>query len=70
MPTAPEKLEPKIAPSGLMSLGDAAVYLGMTPNAIRWAVRTKKLKAGKFGKYLKFKKADVDKYIEDCFGAA
>jgi excisionase family DNA binding protein len=53
-----------------MDIEDAAAYLGVGVDSVRWLVRTRKLPAGKVGKRLKFKKADVDRYIEDCFGAA
>lgn len=68
MTTAPTK--PKISQGGLMDIESVAAYLGTNVDSVRWLVRTRKLPTGKVGKRLKFRKTDVDKYIEDCFGAA
>ena len=72
MTTEVKKLEPKIeiSQAGLMDVESVAAYLGVGVDSVRWLVRTRKLPAGKVGKRLKFRQADVDKYIEDCFGAA
>jgi len=68
MSTETAKVE--ISQGGLLDIESVAAYLGISTDSVRWLVRTRKLPAGKVGKRLKFRKTDLDKYIEDCFGAA
>ena len=68
MSTETAKIE--ISQGGLLGIEGAAAYLGITTDSVRWLVRTRKIPAGKVGKRLKFRQSDLDKYIEDVFGAA
>ena len=54
-----------IAPSGLMDVQNAALYLGVTVGVVRHLRRTRQVKCLKVGKSLRFRKADLDNYIED-----
>ena len=56
--------ELRISPAGLMDIESVATYLGVGVDSVRWAKRTGKLPCLKFGKRLKFRKVDVDKFIE------
>ena len=54
----------KIAPSGLMDLQNAALYLGCEIGTMRWLRRMKKLPMVRIGAKLMVKQHDLDAYIE------
>ena len=59
-----EKFEINIAPSGLMTLENAAQYLGVKIGTVRWLRRMRKLPFVKLGAKLYVKRQDIDTYIE------
>lgn len=48
----------------LLTLAQAAEYLGTTPNHIRSLVYGRKIPYRKLGKYLRFRPADLDAWLE------
>ena len=56
--------EIRISPSGLMSIQDAAAYLGVTVDTMRWLRRTKRLPFAKIGAELRVTKVALDAYID------
>ena len=53
-----------------MDIESVSAYLGISTDSVRYMVRTRRIPTTKVGKRLKFRKADVDKYLQDIFGAA
>ncbi|WP_301121333.1 helix-turn-helix domain-containing protein [Mycolicibacterium fortuitum] len=52
-------------PDALISLKEAAQYLGVSPNSVRNYIARGKLKSLWVGpKLIKFRKADLDKFID------
>ena len=47
-----------------ISIEDAAEYLGVKPSTIRTWIKTKKMPAHKVGKLWKFKKSELDEWID------
>lgn len=58
------KSEIRIAPSGLMDLENAAKYLGVKCDTMRFLRRTKQLPFVRIGAKLYLKQHDLDSYIE------
>lgn len=46
-----------------ISIEDAAEYLGVKPSTIRTWIKTKKMPAHKVGKLWKFKKSELDEWV-------
>lgn len=53
----------RISPSGLMSIQDAALYLGVKVDTMRWLRRTKQLAFVKIGARLMVRQSALDAYI-------
>jgi len=53
----------------MMSIFEAAEYLGVSVFSLRKLAREKKLPAGKVGRQWRFKKDDLDHFIRDQYGA-
>ena len=51
----------------LMSLNQAAEYLGLKPDQVRWLHRTRKIRSGKILGKVYFLRVDIDKYLEEQF---
>lgn len=54
----------RVSPSGLMTIQDAAVYLGAKLDTLRWLRRTKRLPFVKIGAKLMIKQSILDAYID------
>jgi excisionase family DNA binding protein len=59
-----KQIEPKIAPSGLMTVRSAAIYLGVSEDSLRWRIRNKQIPFMKWGGSVRFRQSDLDKWIE------
>ena len=49
----------------LLSIGEAATYLGMTPRWVRGQLEEDKLPFIKLGRLVRFRKSHLDRYIEE-----
>ena len=54
----------RISPSGLMSIQDAAVYLGVKVDTMRWLRRTKRLPFVKIGARVMVRRPALEAYID------
>ena len=56
--------EVEISPCGLMDLQNAARYVGVKVDTIRWLRRTRKIPFVRLGARLMVSKSDLDAFIE------
>jgi len=54
----------RIAPSGLMDIANAAIYLGISVDSLRWIKRMRRVPFYKLEKRIMFSKGDLDEYLE------
>lgn len=54
----------------MMSIFEAAQYLGISVFSLRKLAREKKLPAGKVGRQWRFRKDDLDEFVRNQYGGA
>lgn len=52
----------------MMSIFDAASYLGISVFSLRKLAREKKIPAGKVGRQWRFRQDDLDKFLKQQYG--
>ena len=62
----PETDSINIAPSGLMDIENAAIYLGVSVWSVRWLRRMGKVPFLKIGAKLLVQQADLDAFIQEA----
>lgn len=53
----------------MMSVVEAAAYLGVSPFSLRKLAREKRIPAGKIGRQWRFSKEDLDGFLRGQYGA-
>ena len=56
------RVAPTITPA-LLSIRDAAVYLGVPPETVRWWIRRKRLRKVKIGRRVLIRRDELDRVI-------
>lgn len=54
----------------ILFVEDVATQLRRSPNAVRWLINSKQLKAAKLGGRVCVRQSDLDAFVEDAFTAA
>jgi excisionase family DNA binding protein len=51
----------------LMSIEDAATFLGMSEETVRYLARSKRIPAGKIGRKWRLNKEDLEKFLREQY---